>query len=94
MRVLSPRRRRKQKTWTIRLWKTNSWLLRIEGCGVNLRLQEDRESTSRLEEAIKKEKARFLRAYKEIQVQERELSEKTLALEKSLTAEKYLRSCL
>ncbi|KAI4828678.1 hypothetical protein KUCAC02_022757 [Chaenocephalus aceratus] len=58
------------------------------------KLQGDREACSRLEEAIKKEEARFSRASKKIQSQEKELSEKTLALEKSLTAEKILRSSL
>ncbi|XP_070820030.1 calponin homology domain-containing protein DDB_G0272472-like [Chaetodon trifascialis] len=57
-------------------------------------LQEDRKSPSRLKEAIEKERAKFLRVSKKIQIQEKELSEKTLALEKSLNAETYLRSCL
>ncbi|XP_070820029.1 girdin-like [Chaetodon trifascialis] len=57
-------------------------------------LQEDGKSPSRLEEAIEKERAKFLRVSKKIQIQEKELSEKTLALEKSLNAETYLRSCL
>ncbi|KAF3841681.1 hypothetical protein F7725_023632 [Dissostichus mawsoni] len=58
------------------------------------KLQGDRGACSRLEEAIKKEEARFSRASKKIQSQEKELSEKTLALEKSLTAEKLLKSSL
>ncbi|KAF3838837.1 hypothetical protein F7725_010605 [Dissostichus mawsoni] len=45
------------------------------------KLQGDRGACSRLEEAIKKEEARFSRASKKIQSQEKELSEKTLALE-------------
>ncbi|XP_070820028.1 flagellar attachment zone protein 1-like [Chaetodon trifascialis] len=57
-------------------------------------LQEDGKSPSRLKEAIEKERAKFLRVSKKIQIQEKELSEKTLALEKSLNAETYLRSCL
>ncbi|XP_070820031.1 uncharacterized protein [Chaetodon trifascialis] len=57
-------------------------------------LQEDRKSPSRLKEAIEKERAKFLRVSKKIQIQEKELSEKTLALEKSLNTETYLRSCL
>ncbi|KAL3047282.1 hypothetical protein OYC64_021496 [Pagothenia borchgrevinki] len=52
------------------------------------KLQGNRGACSRLEEA------RFSRASKKIQSQEKELSEKTLALEKSLTAEKILRSSL
>ncbi|XP_033936530.1 putative leucine-rich repeat-containing protein DDB_G0290503 [Pseudochaenichthys georgianus] len=58
------------------------------------KLQGDRGACSKLEEAIKKEEASFSRASKKIQSQEKELSEKTLALEKSLTAEKILRSSL
>ncbi|XP_034066079.1 myosin heavy chain, fast skeletal muscle-like isoform X2 [Gymnodraco acuticeps] len=58
------------------------------------KLQSDRGACSRLEEAIKKEGARFSRASKKIQSQEKELSEMTLALEKSLTAEKLLKSSL
>ncbi|XP_068586885.1 uncharacterized protein [Cebidichthys violaceus] len=51
-------------------------------------LQDDREACSRREEAVEKENdARF-------QMQEKELSEKTLALEKSLVGEKLLRSLL
>ncbi|KAF3857885.1 hypothetical protein F7725_011086 [Dissostichus mawsoni] len=58
------------------------------------KLQGDRRACSRLEEAIKKEEARFSRASKTIQSQEKELSEKTLALEKSLTVVKLLKSSL
>ncbi|XP_010790964.1 spindle pole body component 110-like [Notothenia coriiceps] len=58
------------------------------------KLQGDRGACSRLEEAINKEGARFSRASKKIQSQEKELSEMTLALEKSLTAEKLLKSSL
>ncbi|KAJ4943253.1 hypothetical protein JOQ06_005757 [Pogonophryne albipinna] len=58
------------------------------------KLQGDRGACSRLEEAIKKQGARFSRASKKIQSQEKELSEMTLALEKSLTAEKLLKSSL
>ena len=57
-------------------------------------LQGDRGANSRLEEAIKTEDARFSRASKKIQSQETELSEKNLALEESLTAEKLPRSSL
>ncbi|GLD54327.1 uncharacterized protein AKAME5_000696300 [Lates japonicus] len=56
--------------------------------------QKDKDTCSRLEEEIKKEKARFLEAFKKIKMQEKELSEKTLALEKSQIAEKMLRSSL
>ncbi|XP_034716741.1 CAP-Gly domain-containing linker protein 1-like [Etheostoma cragini] len=53
--------------------------------------QEAQEACSKLEKAIKKEKVRFSTAYNKLQIQERELSEKSLALEKSLTAEKFLK---
>ncbi|KAK1905899.1 Spermatogenesis-associated protein 24 [Dissostichus eleginoides] len=52
------------------------------------KLQGDRGANSRPKEAIKKEKARFSRASKKIQSQQKELSEKNLALEESLTVEK------
>ncbi|TNN49535.1 hypothetical protein EYF80_040266 [Liparis tanakae] len=57
-------------------------------------LQDDREACSRHGEAIEKEKDRSLRAFKEIQIQEKELSQRTLALGKSLISRKLLRSCL
>ncbi|KAK5914865.1 hypothetical protein CesoFtcFv8_000512 [Champsocephalus esox] len=57
-------------------------------------LQGDRGACSGLEEAMKKEEARFSRASKKIQSQEKALCELTLALEKSLTAEKLLQSSL
>ncbi|XP_027128117.1 golgin subfamily A member 6-like protein 1 [Larimichthys crocea] len=56
--------------------------------------QEDGEACRRLEEAIHTEKARFSEACEKIQMQEDKLAEKTLALEKSLAAEKLLRSSL
>jgi len=58
------------------------------------KLQGDRAADGRLEEAIKTEEARFSRASKKIKSQEKELSEKTLALEKSLAAEELLKSSL
>lgn len=57
-------------------------------------LQEAREVCSGHEETIRKEKARFQRAYKKLQMVDKELSEKNVALEKSLTTEKCLRSSL
>ncbi|KAE8290552.1 hypothetical protein D5F01_LYC10137 [Larimichthys crocea] len=62
----------------------------------NKRLQNKLEGQllQKVEEDIPVDKARFLTACKKIQMQKEELAEKTLALEKSLTAEKYLRSSL
>ncbi|KAE8290559.1 hypothetical protein D5F01_LYC10144 [Larimichthys crocea] len=67
---------------------------KLEGQLLQKEPQEDDEACSRLEEDIPVDKARFLTACKKIQMQKEELAEKTLALEKSLTAEKYLRSSL
>ncbi|XP_063747557.1 centrosomal protein of 63 kDa-like [Eleginops maclovinus] len=55
---------------------------------------EENKLQGRVEEAIKKEEACFSRASKKIESQEKELSEKTLALEKNLAVEKHLRAAL
>ncbi|KAG8002901.1 E3 ubiquitin-protein ligase Itchy-like protein [Nibea albiflora] len=59
-------------------------------------LQEVRDNRhcSSFEEAIQKEKARFSEASEKIQKQKEELSQKNLALEKSLLAEEHLKSSL
>nr|XP_046230923.1 myosin-2 heavy chain, non muscle-like [Scatophagus argus] len=57
-------------------------------------VQEEKNVCTQLENDLTKEKDRMLRAHKKIQMQKEELFEKTLALEKSLLTEKYLRSTL
>ena len=57
-------------------------------------LRDEREACSRHEEAIEKEKALSLRAFKTIEIQEKALSERTLALERSLIGGTFLKSSL
>ncbi|KAI3362933.1 hypothetical protein L3Q82_011608 [Scortum barcoo] len=57
-------------------------------------LQDDQEACSRLTEAIRKERDWSKKAYRRIKAQKEEISEKTLALEKSQAAEELLRSIL
>ncbi|TNN75597.1 hypothetical protein EYF80_014147 [Liparis tanakae] len=57
-------------------------------------LQDDREARSRHGEAIEKEKDRSLRTFTKIQIQKKELSQRTLAFEKSLISGKLLQSSL
>lgn len=64
----------------------------LEGAQKEGQLCEDTEAGVRLEEAVWQEKARFSGASKKIEAQKEELSEKTLALQKSLMADNHYRT--